>query len=633
MDRYVATLDEQSDGRRRQGLAHLQAGEWDAAIDCFEELVRAAPQSDEIRQLLESARFRASLDAEAKIRPRRWRFNWRTMVAWVLVALATGAMALQVTRLVTQQIIPGITAAREARWQAQWLEEGRTFLERGELEQARRRFLLLEAFVPGHPEAVEALARIDEMRSLTDLYEQGVRAQDEGDFESALEAFREISHLSPGYRDVDERMAQIEDQQQFEALFAEAQRAYASGETLRALSAYEQFRQLNVSYERELVEGRLFELYMRAGLDIINSPQVDQLPQATDYFVQALALRPSSPEAALEHRLAGTCSEGLGAYDDGVWGRAIGRLRIVFDERPRYLEGEVAYTLYRAYLRLGEEYEKAGNFHMAHQQYQLALALPVDQALVLSRLASIVPRLTPTPTPTALPTQTPRPTRRPFTGDAVQLDRNLLTNPSFEGGWYNIYTGQVPDGWRFLWLDGVEFPGSADIALAPETVVGQLVRTPMEERSLLFLDGSRHLKAFKGFAPMYGALVQEVSGLDEGRGYRLVAPVFVDAYSWEGKKVPASGTAARVRLGAGPTGAAWRDETAITYSGWWDGTNTANFYLQYSNFVFDFVATQPDMAIYIELVGVFGLSNNGFFVDDVALYPLGTSSATPTPSG
>jgi hypothetical protein len=123
---------------------------------------------------------------------------------------------------------------------------------------------------------------------------------------------------------------------------------------------------------------------------------------------------------------------------------------------------------------------------------------------------------------------------------------------------------------------------------------------------------------------MYGTVVQDVSGLDVGRGYRLVAPIFVDAYIWEGQKVAPGGDAARVRLGAAPTGANWRDENAINYSDWWDGTNTANFFLQYSDFAFDFVATEPQMTIYIEVAGIFGLSNNGFFLDDIALYPRGS---------
>jgi hypothetical protein len=132
---------------------------------------------------------------------------------------------------------------------------------------------------------------------------------------------------------------------------------------------------------------------------------------------------------------------------------------------------------------------------------------------------------------------------------------------------------------------------------------------------------------------MYGAVVQDVGSLDVGRDYRLVVPIFVDAYQWKGHKVAPGGDAARVRLGVAPRGARWRDEAAITYSEWWDGTNTAGFYLRYSDFVFDFEATEPEMTIYIELVGIFGLNNNGFFLDDAALHPMGSVSAIPAPAG
>ena len=85
------------------------------------------------------------------------------------------------------------------------------------------------------------------------------------------------------------------------------------------------------------------------------------------------------------------------------------------------------------------------------------------------------------------------------------------------------------------------------------------------------------------------------------------------------------GEAARIRLGAAPQGAAWRDEEAINYSEWWDGRETSEFFLQYSEYTFDFEATQSDMTIYVEMAAIFGLNNNGFFLDDMALHPLGTA--------
>ena len=243
--------------------------------------------------------------------------------------------------------------------------------------------------------------------------------------------------------------------------------------------------------------------------------------------------------------------------------------------------------------------------------------------LTPSPTATWPPTATPRPTETPGPTETPTEEASPFRGRQVQ-DQNLLTNPSFEGGWYDIYTGQVPDGWRLLWLDGVKFPGSADVALAPETIIGQVLRTPTHERALLFRDGTQHLKVFKGMAPMYAAVVQDVRGLDVGRSYRLTAPVFVDTYIWDNGKVAPGGESARVRLGASPRGARWRDEQAIDYSDWWDGTNTSDFFFRYIEFVYEFEATAPEMTIYIELAAIWGLDNNGFFLDDISLNALGS---------
>ena len=239
----------------------------------------------------------------------------------------------------------------------------------------------------------------------------------------------------------------------------------------------------------------------------------------------------------------------------------------------------------------------------------------------LPRTATPTPTTTPTPTPT--PTDSPEPTQARFVGREVQ-DENLLRNASFEGGWYDIYTGQAPEGWRIYWLDGVEFPGAADVALAPETIIGHRARTPPDERDLLFRDGSQHLKVFKAFAPMYAAVVQDVSGLDVGRSYRLVVPIFVDTYIWDSGKVAPGPESARIRLGAAPRGAVWRDEGAINYSQWWDGTSTSNFFFRYRDYAFEFEATAPEMTIYVELAAIWGLNNNGFFLDDVALHPLGS---------
>ncbi len=206
---------------------------------------------------------------------------------------------------------------------------------------------------------------------------------------------------------------------------------------------------------------------------------------------------------------------------------------------------------------------------------------------------------------------------------AAQSGTNLLTNSGFEGGHYNqdgIAEITVPNGWRMHWVDGVAFFDSYNglPAQRPETVVWNSNGGVPEGEEVYWRDGIYTLKIFKSWAPMYAALSQDVSGLQVGRRYQLVAPVYTDVYDWEnGKVYPADASHGQVRLGASPVGAAWRDEGAINYSGWFAST-----FGDYGIFAYEFTATQSDMTVWIEVKGNYPHGNNGFFIDTVGLYSL-----------
>lgn len=221
-----------------------------------------------------------------------------------------------------------------------------------------------------------------------------------------------------------------------------------------------------------------------------------------------------------------------------------------------------------------------------------------------------------------------------------QSSENLFTNPGFEQGYYNqdnISQIAVPNGWRMWWLDGVPFAGTEDRpAYRPETVVWNIQDAPPNERSLFFRDGSYTLKVFKSWAPMYAALSQDVQGLQVGRKYRIVAPIFVDIVEdyQGGKKVPPSrANAGFVRFGVGPVGAPWLDATQINYSPYWNGENVQPFYQAQPIFVWDFTATAENMTVWIEMGSNYPYRNNGFFMDGVGLYALNETGSVPPSSG
>lgn len=211
---------------------------------------------------------------------------------------------------------------------------------------------------------------------------------------------------------------------------------------------------------------------------------------------------------------------------------------------------------------------------------------------------------------------------------------NLLANPGFEGGHYNqdgLAEITVPNGWRMHWLDGVSFSDSYNglVAHRPETVVWNAIGGIPAGEEMLWRDGTYTLKIFKSWAPMYAALSQDVTGLQVGRRYQLVVPVFTDIYDWDGRKVfPSDTSHGQVRLGASPVGAAWRDAGAIAYSGWFAAT-----YGDYGIFAYEFTATQPEMTVWVEVKATYPHENNGFFMDALGLYALQATAPVPNPGG
>ncbi len=215
----------------------------------------------------------------------------------------------------------------------------------------------------------------------------------------------------------------------------------------------------------------------------------------------------------------------------------------------------------------------------------------------------------------------------PFAAQAQ--GENLLKNPGFEEGHYNqdgIVEITVPNGWRMHWSNRESniFDGYAETA-RPETVVWNIAGAPDNEKNVFWKDGIYTVKIFKGWAPMWAAMSQDVNGLEPGRKYRMVVPIFIDMvadYSGGQKIPPEDGRQGRVRLGTSLPGAAWRDESAIAYSGWWTGENVYPFYQAFPTFIHEFTATAPDMTVWIEMASNYPHPNNGFFIDTVGLYAL-----------
>lgn len=220
--------------------------------------------------------------------------------------------------------------------------------------------------------------------------------------------------------------------------------------------------------------------------------------------------------------------------------------------------------------------------------------------------------------------------------DVKAQQENLLRNGGFEQGWYDVSgTQQCPNEWKMHWTEGEAMGDANSVTARPESRVLPKQRVPPDEHSLFFWDGDYTLKIFWAKAPIHVAISQDVTGLEPGREYRLVVPTYVDTFEWEdGKQPPGDPFAAQIRLGAGPIGVNWQDAGAINFSNWANASNTSPFYLSRTTLQFTFVATAPEMSVFIEFSSKWGLDNNGVFWDALRLEPLGMAqppTSTPPP--
>ena len=228
------------------------------------------------------------------------------------------------------------------------------------------------------------------------------------------------------------------------------------------------------------------------------------------------------------------------------------------------------------------------------------------------------PTATPTPLP---PTETPSPTPFPNVLTPVAPHatstpppvggNNLLPNPSFENGWYNLNNIpelQVPNEWWLEWEvgDNPLDPDPWNNFVRPESRVLPRAFLPPHEHSTFIWDGTHTVKVFKGEGSISFRLMTQMF-LEPGQ-YVLEASIFPDlvvGYRADGSKIwapdPLSG---EVQFVVDGFGSGWRLPT-------FGQRNTITYLFT--------VTDAHTVSVGVWMRGRWAIENNGWFMDDWAL--------------
>ena len=151
---------------------------------------------------------------------------------------------------------------------------------------------------------------------------------------------------------------------------------------------------MKTDYRPQEIAERLYALYMRLGQRAVETAvaQPEGIAQAREYFAKALSFKPSDRLAAQAQRLATGLTSAVDLLAQGRWEEVIFRLQALGEGDNTPMGDAVARMLYDAYLKSGEQQEKAGDVAAAIEAYRLAADLPLaNTSLARERLAALAP--------------------------------------------------------------------------------------------------------------------------------------------------------------------------------------------------------------------------------------------------
>lgn len=325
--------------------------------------------------------------------------------------------------------------------------DAQDYLRAGQTDNALALLNQIAAIDPNYPELVAAMEQAQRQKGLDGRYNQAVRLAEEGDLNGALDLFQALETEEPFFRDVRTWIQKLERQTILGDMLARADAAYNASEWEQCAAAYEELYVYNPDFETDYVVERLFTCYVKtAEMNLYSSDSLEAIQKAEDYyrkalslrpqdpptkarqeqvralveerlfygyidlaqralaeepdslealnlanqyFIEALKIRPDSPEVVEQGELATKYLQSLEYSEGENWGAAIDNLEYIYSKDPGYAAGTARQALYEAHVARGNEEQAIGKFEDALADFQRGAVLAQDDPSSTLRLYEI----------------------------------------------------------------------------------------------------------------------------------------------------------------------------------------------------------------------------------------------------
>jgi len=321
-----------------QGMAHLQAGEWQQASRIFEEIINLAPDRQDAVIRLEEAKGKEKLSGLYKegvelLRRRQWQGAIEKLMRLVLLDIDY------------EDAVDKLEEARKQQNLEILYAQGIGYFSKNKWSAAATKFKEVFSLEEGYHDATVKLEEAERQQKLETLYKQAMKQFEQRNWAAAIESLAEAAELQTNYRDVQARLEEAKRQKQLENFYRQGLEHFDREEWPRAIQAFQQILELDESFQMAAVKLRqteeqreLSDLYNRG----LRLERIEEWEEAYQMFHQILTIVPGYKD--VPDRLARTGrlkelaqlrNEANERWTAGQWQEAVDRLceAVEFDRR------------------------------------------------------------------------------------------------------------------------------------------------------------------------------------------------------------------------------------------------------------------------------------------------------------